>query len=453
MNNNHNPIARIIENLQYRWSQATRKNPDYKLICWSIKPEEATLFSGFYKLESSSYGSLPEFFIVLLTPFEKLENYSGQLISDWIEMWLQDETVKETKSFWDTDSYRRKVSSGIDPDIVLLSMLADFQKKFCEEKQDLVLGLLPRSITNFDEYNYWLIKLAEKLPDRVKLSLTDHLDKGYLIKCCHFFKEKSITIECRDLNLQQVIRQMATSGDSNDPGINFRKCLFEMADGVVAKKEKQVIAWGEKAILIGQKSGLKSLLATAYLVYAGFLLQLKKEKTDELLNKGILIAKSAYKTGDPESTGILLQLYGYKSAYQSICGSKTKACHWMLKQAQLAVENKMGIYAISTCRMSARLAKRAWENDIYIESLRLGYHAGGELSDEELRTSEITILAYYYAKELRSENQIEEANEIDKRMKTVFGNDWSETVPSFSDKHGQTMPDIKETIKNLNINS
>jgi hypothetical protein len=448
----HNPIARIVERLQQQWYDAVTENRDCKIIRWLMKPEEASVIDGFYRLESSPYGSLPEFFVVMLTPFGNYEDFSGQLLSDWISIWENDPAVKQTQAVWDVETLKSKLAAAdADTHALLKNVLTDFQKRFCGEDQTLIFTLLPQSIADTSMFNYWITELAEELPDNVKLSFIDHIDKNYLKKSFSSSKNKSVTLECKDMNLNQAVRQMATSGDANEPEVGFRKCLFEMADGVTSKNASYVDRWGKKALEIAQKSGDKSFLATAYLVYGGFLMQLKKEEADDLLGKGIDIAEAEYGKGNTEYSGVLLQLYGYKSAYQSITGHKAKASQWALKQACLAVENNMGAYAVSICRISAQIAKSAREDTAYMESLKLGYHAGYTMTEEALRISEIQMLAYHYAKELENQGEKEESDTVRTRMKNIFGEEWDENIPSFSQKYAQTMPDIKASIDTMNI--
>jgi hypothetical protein len=457
MDSRHNPIARIVEELQQQWYDAVTENKDCKIVRWLIKPEEASVIDGFYRLESSQYGSLPEFFVVMLTPFGNYEDFSGQLLSDWIALWENDPAVKQTQAVWDVETLKSRMAAT-DADMqakqaLLKDALTDFQKKFCGEDRTLVFVLLPQSIADMSMFNSWITELAEELPDNVKLSFIDHIDKNYLKKTFSSFKNRAITLECNNLNLDKAVRQMATSGDANEPEVGFRKCLFEMADGVTSKDASYVDRWGKKALEIAQKSGNKSFLATAYLLYGGFLLQLKKEEADALLDKGIDIAEPEYGKGNTEYGGVLLQLYGYKSAYQSIAGHKAEASRWALKQARLAVENSMGAYAVSICRISAQLAKSAWEDTAYMESLELGYRAGNEMTEEALRTSEIKILAYHYAKELEDQGEKEESDIVRTRMKDFFGEEWDENIPSFSQKYAQTMPDIKASVDTMNLNA
>lgn len=452
MNNLHTPVARAIEQLQFRWVEATKKNPAYKLIRWLTKPDDDPLINGFYKLESSPYGRVPDFFLVMLTPFEAYDGYARQLIHDLIEAWQKDEAVQSSKSVWQTDVFKEKLEKGGKPDVVLAEMLIDFRERFCRPDQVLVLGLLPRLVKDMSEFNYRLIDLAEMLPENIKICLTDHVDKNYHKAAFKYFKEKTISLNGHDLNLGGMIRQMATAGHESNPEADFRRCIFEMADGAAAKSRDRIDTWGKKALLIAQKSGNKNLMATAYLIYAGFYLHFKRGEADELLDKGILIAENEYKRGDPDITAILLQLYGYKSACRQMRGNKTQAAQWAFKQARLSVEKHMGTYAVSACCMAARMAKSAWEDRLYFDCLRLGYQAGDSLTTEELKLSEITMIAYHYMAELRKDKQNDEAGAIDGRMKGLFGEKWDENIKSFSSKGGQTIPDMNQTIETMHLN-
>jgi hypothetical protein len=441
----NNPIASIVETLQRRWFEATEANPEYKLIRWLVKPEELSVINAFYRLETSPYGSLPEFFVIMRTPFgASFSDFSRQLIADWTEIWEQDTFVAQLNADWHPRTWMEKAEDTEDAEEILAAMLTEFQRDVCGKDQTLVFGLLPHSVADVELYNFWIDDIAARLPAYVKLSFTDCIGENYLKDAFKRAGDRGITVECGDLNLQQAVRQMATAGEPDDPAVSFRKCLFEMADGAAAKDVSKINGWGRKAVLTAQKSGSKMLLATAYLVYGGFMMQLKKDDADGLLDKGLDIAMNDVKNGNSESVAVLLQLYGYKAAFQSIKGHNTKAAQWLMKQAYLALENGYNAYAISIFRMAARTSQKSGDSDIYFECLKSGYIAGNELSNDELRTSEISVLAYYYAEELRKEKMQEEATAIYERMNCVFGQGWEENVPSFSDKYAQTIPEITE---------
>lgn len=452
MDNRHNPIARIIEELQKRWIDNTGKVEDYRLVCWLVDPREQALINGFYKLESSPHGSVPEFFVVMVTPFADRTTYSQQLVADMISMWEQDPAVKQTGTEWDARSFSNRIERGENPNDVLVSMLTDFYENICNKERALVFGLVPQTISDISDYNDWFVELSGKLPDVIKLSVVDHIGENHFKAVCKHLKDKAVVIRCGDLGLDEAVNQIARGGgaNANDPEIGFRQCLFGMADGVKAKDVKRIDRWGEKALEIAQRTGIKSFYATAYLVYAGFLLQRRNDRAVELLDKGIAIAEKAYHGNDMQCVSVLNQLYGFKSAYYGIKGQHSPSAFWLLTQARFAVENKLGAYAITICRMSANMAKNGWDEQAYVESLTLGYHAGDELTDEELRVSEISTLAYYYVEELGKNGSMEEVDQIHDRMRRLFGDEWQDHILPLSTKHGQAIPDIEQAIQSMN---
>lgn len=454
MSNRHNPIARTIEKLQSKWSEATNEKPDYKLIRWMIKPDNSPLINGFYKIESSRFGSLPEFFLVQFTAFDNSLDFPKQLVTDWIDIWESDPSVKEANAIWDTAAIRNKVSAvktQKEADQLFIDTLSDFRNRFCRDNQDLVFTMIPKSVSDFSAFNYWLIFMVEKLPEKIKISLVDHVGENYLKSTFKEFPKETITIKSEDIDINNLAKEMATSGDPNNPEIEFRKCVFEMADGLIAKDPRHIITWGQKAIAVAQKTGVASMVGTAYLIYAGFMLQLRKNAADNLLDIGISISENAYKSGDNNASYVLMQLYGYKAAFQRIQGKRAESCHWLLKQARMATSINLPILAISQYRVLARIAKQAWDNEIYYTSLKEGYEASETLTEEELKVSEIKILAFNYVKELKDYEKYDKAEEVEARMVDLFGKNWTKDIPGIRAKYGETIPRIEDTIESLNL--
>lgn len=451
MNNQHNPIALTVSKLQQDWAVLTTENPDYRIFRWVVQPEESVLITGLLKLESSPNGKLPDFFVTWFTPYVSTSQYTRALMLDWIEMWENDPSASQSGINWDTHSFRKalKCLPADDPGISLLAkMLDNFSNVCCTENQNLVLALIPRSIENFRTFSECLVQLAEHTLPSVKLAVIDHLHKNYLAPACKALKNKAITKEYKDLNLNASVRQIASAGNPNDPEIQFRKCVFEMGDGVTHNNANHIIKWGEKAIKIALGSGSKIFLGSAYLIYSSFLVQLKNDKADEITDKGIAVIYPLYKEKDKESINILIQLYALKTAFCSIKGNKSKATEWAIKQARIAVDNNLGELAIVLCRVAAQMAKKSWDDHLYEEMLQTGYHAGDNLTDEILKNTEIGILAFHYQKLLKQEGEKEKVDDIDRRMSRILGDNWKDNIPDITMEYADTRPDFEKNLKN-----
>ena len=84
MHNQHNAIAYRIDKLRQLWVDKTAQHPDWQLARWLIKQDDADLFTGMLKLESSPHGRLPEVFVALFHSFDSA-TFSKQLVADWLE--------------------------------------------------------------------------------------------------------------------------------------------------------------------------------------------------------------------------------------------------------------------------------------------------------------------------------------------------------------------------------
>jgi hypothetical protein len=115
--------------------------------------------------------------------------------------------------------------------------------------------------------------------------------------------------------MQDAIRQIATAGAATDPYAFFRKCMFEMGEAAIKKNRSLLGEWGEKAIESGKKTSDKSLLATAYITYAGMLFNFKDhEQINRLLDTGIRLCRQEIAGGNEYLKPMLLQYYTYKGA-------------------------------------------------------------------------------------------------------------------------------------------
>jgi hypothetical protein len=445
-NNQHNPIALTIEGLQHRWHESASKNTGYKVFRWVVNPNEAVLVNGFYKVESSPYGVLPEFFLSLFTPFRKKELYSAALLSDVFQTWENDDYVKKSGMVWkETDDFKKRaqlISDETDGIALVAEVLVNFAGQFCKEKQPLVLVLIPRSIDSFNEFNDWLIALGDLLPGHIKISVIDHIGKNYLKDTCKHFGKLAITEECKDLDLDGSMKKMATSGNPNDPEVLFRKYVLEMGEATTKKDEQKVNVLGQELVLLAQKSGSRMLLATAYAVFTGFLLQFKDEKADELTDKGMATLKPLYEQKETTAVHLMIQFYGLKAAGYSIRGKRKDAADWTVKQATASVEHHTGMNAISLCRIAAMMADRSSDDDMYKKMLELGYHAGDDLPDDTLKLSDIAFLAFHYMKELEFDKKFDKIQAINERMNRIFGTAWKKNIPEFRMKYTNTAPQL-----------
>lgn len=426
--NEHSPIARCIEAMQQKWQEATGPHPHYRLACWCIAPEEAALLNGFCKVESSPQGGLPERFVVLLTPFESQQSFSTHLLGHWLDGWEKAPPAgSPPEATEQMAAFRSQLEGGAPPDALLVELLAYVQQD--APNHPLVLGLIPRQVADFPAYNRWLIVLAGALPQGVKLMVADHRDQPQLKAALRQLGDDALRLEGGELGLRQALNQVAASGDATQPGVQFRHCLLGMGRAAEARHRAGLDEWGEKALRVAQASAQPSLMATARLVYAGFLMHFKAgEKIKALLAEGQQIAQTALTGGDAGCLPILLQLYGYQGAWHSMHSEWGLAAGWMAKQAQLALAHELLLPALTACRMAAHFYQKNGNEAPFAHYTALGYQTGQALDDPTLKSSDYGLLARDYYQQLLREEKAAEAGAVDARLRQLYGENWSQTL-------------------------
>jgi hypothetical protein len=426
--NEHNPIAQLVNNIQRTWLEKASGKPALKLVRMVIKPEESRVYEGFVKLESSAHGSLPEVFVTHLTDFEDEDTYSAALIKDWLETYnnstalLQEMEQRNAGFTWDPKPF---VQGKSDED--LLRMLASFQRAL-PAKQQLVLVLLPRQVSNTRDMKNWLTTILKKgIPANVKLLVLDHLNNEQFAMHDRQFPDMLCTIHV-PMDLHAAIRKLGGSGDPNNPEIMMRKCVFEMGEALKSKDVKRLHRWGQAALDCTQKSGNKGLFATAHIMYAGMLFHFKRDpQIPLLLERGQRISKQGVQQGDTACLPLLVQFYGYQGAYAQIRRRFTEAINWFIQQAEIAQLHNFSQQALNAWYQAAELCRRK-DAGRYYDILEKGYLAGLPLSDEEVSASIYIYLLRDYYDYAHSKKMTDIINGIDEKMGRLFGADWKTDV-------------------------
>lgn len=427
MNHEHNPVAVRIGKLQGKWFQETEKNPDYVLARWVIHTEDVDFLNGFLKLESTAHGKLEDVFVVLFTPFVSKESFAKSLVFDWIDMY-KTEAGKAQNPIWNYGIYEEKLKNLPSEDLgisLLLEMLQDFSKFASQEKRPLVVTLIPRSISDNAVYGRYIKNLIAKnlIPDSVKFAILDFADHDYFLEVTSINDKKTIDINPGNLNMREAVNQLASQGDKNDPQVQFRICMMKMGEATGNNNRKSLDDWGVKLLEAAQKAANQGMWASAHLIYAGFLMHFPaREETGRMLQKALQLSKNAMAT-DKNNVTILILVYGYLGALESMHGEHKKALDYFEKQAEVSLENGLTTSAISSYKTIIFLCQQhnyEEEYQIYVEK---AYQIGLEIADDELKVSDYSFVAYHFI-ELNQYKNKEAVAVLSERMERLFGKDW-----------------------------
>ena len=403
MSNEHNPIAQLVTQIQHKWNTEVTPYPNLKLARWLIIPEQARLYEGFLRLESTEHGSLPDMILVLLTPFTSKKNHSKALIENWIEVYKKDTVSVEAyqeahPNFkWDADGYAAKISEDTHQNnILLIEMLQTFQQQFLEKDRVLTLTLFPYSVEDPKDYGIWLEKMIDLgLPDFVRFMVFDFADERYLDQSMKKIDAvgKSLSVP---LDLDGAVSKIATAGDPNKPEVQFRKCVAKMSKAVSNNSRDNLHLWGKKAIEAAQRSGLKSFFATAHVVYAGMLFEFKEyEIIQELLQKALTLAKQGLKAGDDTCKAILIQIYGFQASAKQLEKKLEDAAMLFCKQADTALEHGYPQQPLMAWWLAYNAIKKK-DKEQYNTIVEKAYQYGCEQEVETLKATCMTFIAADY---------------------------------------------------------
>lgn len=446
--NDHNPIARELDKIYAHWLQTVPARTHISLIRFLIRPEEARIYEGFLKLESSAHGRLPEIFVTQLSSFAHGETFSAQLMKDWLTAFDNDHKTRQALQEaglslpWDPEPWREQLRTRPhdNHDVTLLQMLASFKAALPGNDPQLVFALLPREVNSTSGLGEWCTTLLRKgMPAGVRLLLIDHLENSHFDEPFARFPDRTLTLAV-PLQFREAIRRIATQGSPNDPEVELRRCMFEMGKALQTKNQKQLHHWGQKALECTQRSGHISLFATAHLVYAGMLFHFKdEERIGQLLHTALRLSQKGTEHGDKACIPLLIQSHGYLGAWAQQRKRTDEALDHYVRQAGVAMEHRIPQQAITSYHLASELSRRK-DRDRHKEILALAYTAGMSLTDEEIRTSVFIYLLRSYYDVALERGLTDVCRAADERMTPVFGPQWKEEADRMKKER---MPQIK----------
>jgi hypothetical protein len=431
--NEHNPITVRLDEMVQVWKKNLQ--PHHTLIRWMLKPEDHRMYEGFCRLEASPHGKLDNLFVFFYTPFSQAKTYSHALLQNWLAEYDDPQQQQllagaGIKHAWDVQPFRKAVTENdfAACDNLLPVMIESYRQFIGQPNAEFVFSVLPKEMSSPQQFNQWLQQWMElPKPTATRLLVFDHVDGNFWGNVFEAYADYAVTLT-HDLRMQDAIRQIATAGAATDPYAFFRKCMFEMGEAANKKNKTLLEEWGGKAIESGKKTGDKSLLATAYITYAGMLFNFKDhELINELLDTGIRLCKQEIASGNEALKPMLLQYYTYKGADCQIQKERKEALQWFMKAGDEAVGFGFTTQAVSAYYKAWVFANyKNWQEE-KIHACRQALQLTGSLSDDEIQASEYPFMAYEYV-QFKQQEEDELAALVSSKMTNAYGADWKKAV-------------------------
>ncbi len=434
MSNEHNPIALLISQIQSKWIDEIGVTDNIHLVRWIIKPDQARLFQGFLKLESTEYGKIPDVLLVFLNPFKKAKTFSREIIEQWLNVFNEDQDIigdynKTNPDFnWDTESIKTKSSAeNINHDQLLVEMISSFQSKL-PKNTPFTISFLPYTIEDVIEYAKWLNQILNlKLEKYCRIMIFDHVEDRHFDKLLNQHKSisKSLSIA---LDVEGTLQKLATTGNPNDPEFQFRQCILNMSKAVQNNNLNDLEKWGQRGIEVAQKTGIKNMLSTAHLVFASMLFSFKTfEDIDKLLSQGLSIAKKGLASGDKTCKNLVIQHYGYQASSNQFQKKYDLACDLFCKQAEGYIELNLPQQAITSWWMASNAIKKRNSEKFRI-ILEQAFSEAKKHDKEALKLTTIGFIADDYYKVLFNKKQLEQCEDVDRFMIYIEGENWRSSI-------------------------
>jgi hypothetical protein len=228
--------------------------------------------------------------------------------------------------------------------------------------------------------------------------------------------------------MEQAIREIATAGKATDPQAAFRECLFEMGAAAASKDRPRLEDWGEKALVLGKKSGDDLLLATAFLSYAGMLFGFKAhEKIESLLDGGFAICRRGVEQQVEAMRSLLLQYYAYKGSHCQLRKQRKEALNWFMRMGELAEEFGYWSQALSAYYKAFVFARYKNFDEEKDAAVGRAMELTERLTVEEIMTGEYPFMALAFVQQEKLEKGALRLV-VEEKMRDIYGEEWRETV-------------------------
>ena len=261
------------------------------------------------------------------------------------------------------------------------------------------------------------------LPLDVAFVLPDYNTRHAYNRLIHSLKGKVCVIKVPDQDFAGACKEIATQGNPQDPHIKYRKCLFDLGEAASKKDLEKTLHYGDLLLKISREIGLDNLVASSYLVFAGFLISFSKEKDRclELLDKGIGIVRAKC-PDDTEALQLLLQLINYKATVFSYHKDFSAAIKEFQEAIGIAKEAGLTIETVNEYNFILLIALRK-DRRTYFPWVEEAFEYCESLPDEILRVVNVSYIVSTYLDKVRNIT-VSKQREIESRMTELYGEDW-----------------------------
>lgn len=427
INNEHNPIAIRISNIQDLWIENREKFPDAKIYCLACEPTDYQIVEGFIRLEASEHGCTSDIIVGFKADYDDKTDFYKFLIKTWIDSFSMDVEKNPDWDWEDFSSFKSELTSvsSLSADKLqdLYIRLVTSFKKFVGDNNLLGITLFISRIGDVEVLNEVIKDIAERLPAGVALILIDYKKREVYDILLSEMKDRICLIDIPNQNMTGAYKEIATQGNPQDPNVKYRKCLFELGEAASKGNKDEAKKLGHELIRLSREIGGTAFMASSYLMFGGFMVRFHREAgfCHDLFDKGIALVLPKYHD-EQDCAQILLQLYNYKGTVHSYNKDITGAIKQFMTAVKIAKEVNMKTEVVNEYNYALLMALKK-DRLTYEPILNEAFEYGYSFSDEDLKIINLSFIASTYLDKTYSLDS-SKRDEISKRMSDLYGEDW-----------------------------
>ena len=427
INNEHNPIAIRISNVQDLWIENREKFPDAKIYCLVCEPTDYQIVEGFIRLEASEHGCTSDIIVGFKADYDDKTDFYKFLIKAWIDSFSMDVEKNPDWDWADFSSFKSELTSvsSLSADKLrdLYIRLVTSFKTFVGNDNLLGITLFISRIGDVEALNEVIKDIAERLPAGVALILIDYKKREVYDILLSEMKGKICLIDIPNQNMTGAYKEIATQGNPQDPNVKYRKCLFELGEAASKGNKDEAKKLGHELIRLSREIGGTAFMASSYLMFGGFMVKFHREAgfCHDLFEKGIALVLPKYHD-EQDCAQILLQLYNYKGTVHSYNKDITEAIKQFMTAVRIAKEVNMKTEVVNEYNYALLMALKK-DRLTYEPILNEAFEYGYSFSDEDLKIINLSFIASTYLDKTYSLDS-SKRDEISKRMSDLYGEDW-----------------------------
>lgn len=431
-----NPIEQRIEALADKWNDL-KEQKDVRIVRMHAKEEEMQMIDAFVWYMLGLDSLIDDIAFILDPLFTDVETYSGRLlhslascIQEWNEL-PKEEGVEFVPVNWEPDMqlFDKKNASKL--------FVANFNN--LAEALSLEDGLFTVAILTFPhvqkrdkEVCEWLENVIKTgISPSVRFLVIDTLEYPVFDKLAYNYPKQIYTL-IPDLDMDNVMSQVAAMGDPADPSTPYRIAFVNMMNAMGKEEHGKARKEGETCIRIAKENeshdphwGIQVVVVN--LALANDRLKTKEyDKAVNYTNKAIEAADALLDKLDPAvANSVSGQAYMTKASVYCYPKEWKKAvpCYFAAAGRYEKANNK--IMAIEAYRMAGFCSAKSWGDDA-TEYLVKGFRLGESVDTESLKASTYSVLI----KQLLGKPYDEYISyeEIDRVASGIYGKDWEEVI-------------------------